>query len=98
MIWNSKVMPKEHLRNNWRKSFKIISLCIILTTIKIIYCHLKKHSKHFNLLFYQNFRNNDDIEVNVLANGIQISIFLQFKKAIDLNNPQNEDYEFIKSV
>ena len=36
--------------------------------------------------------------MNVLAGGMQTSIGLTFRKAINLNKPEIEDFEFIKSV
>jgi hypothetical protein len=44
------------------------------------------------------FNRENEIDVNVLAGGMQTSIRLTFRKAINLVQPSNDDYEFIESV
>jgi 2-hydroxy-3-keto-5-methylthiopentenyl-1-phosphate phosphatase len=44
------------------------------------------------------FIRENEIDVNVLAGGMQTSIRLTFRKAINLVHPSNDDYEFIESV
>ena len=84
MILSSKVMQNNLLKILCKKFLPNILLYIIVKTIMIIWCHLRNLSKYL-ILYWFLFKRNE-LEINVLAGGMQSSIKLQFKKAIDLNN------------